>query len=489
MTRLFWTASGFAVSVIFLTWAWHGPENLPAAAGGLCATDPDDAAAAGCIPSKRPEPAAEILSVNDMHYRKAGTVPTGALRQALTQKANMQMAKAGIPGAAGQWTPYGTGNLRAPGEGYDQLAARVDNFAYDATHQRLFAAVGSGGVWMSEAVDGDVRTLADHWISISDTLPSQVIGAVAWSPAGNGTLIAAGGEAVMGSSGYLGLGAFWSDDLGGTWHQASGVPDAALAFQAAVDETRPEIVYIATSKGLFRSTDAGRSYANVRLPTTDECAGVEALGVCQFTNYVTDVVIQSPGGITNIVCEDDGCPVVAAVGFRVGSDFTFQDGVSMAPGNGLYRSETGAVDSFARVDDPAVSGLSPIGFPPQARIGRIELGKAYGPEQNHSVMYAIVQDAVLFNNGLPYLDLPLDNPLAILLSSVFNGIYVSEDFGTSWVRIADLVEISNPLTNSALVASSLLGYQPGVQAWYNLVCTSGSNTRLRRLSHPRRLRA
>ncbi len=474
MNKQAWSAAAALVAATGV-WLWSdGRFADPAVADCAPAGDVAAVSAAeperegGCAWRKHPEPADEIMAVHDMHYRRAGAVAPGALRSALAQRDAMSIAKASIAGADGTWTPYGSGNLRAPGEGYDQLAARVDNFAYDAEHRRLFAAVGSGGVWMSEAVDGEVRTLGDHWVAVSDPLPSQNIGAVAWTPAGGGTLIAAGGEAVMGSSGYLGLGAFWSDDLGASWHQASGVPDAALAFQAAVDAAHPQIVYVATSKGLFRSADAGRSYVNVRLPTTETCAGVETLGVCQFTNYVTDVVVQEPGGTTGVVCADAGCPVVAAVGFRVGSDFTFQDGTPMAPANGLYRSATGGVDSFERVDDPAVSGLSPIGFPEQARIGRIELGRAYGPEQDHNVLYALVQDAVLFNGGFPYLDLPMDNPLGLLLSSVFNGVYVSDDFGTSWVRIADLLEIIEPLSNSALVLNSLLGYQPGVQAWYNL---------------------
>lgn len=427
-----------------------------------------------CVRSKQPESAAEIMAIHDARYLKAGVVPEGAVRNALQRKQAMEPLKATVAGAAGTWTEYGRGQLDDNSGAFQ--SARVDNFAYDPVAQRLFAAVGTGGVWMSEAVNGDVRSLADNWVSIGESLPTQIIGGIGWSAAGGGTVIAAGGEGVMGSGGYLGLGAYWSNDLGQTWTHAPGFPDGALVFRVAVDEAHPQYVYIASSKGLFRSEDAGRSYRNVVLPTTEECAGVEALGPCQFTNYVTDVIVKVPGGTTNETCGDEGCPVLAGVGFRTGSDLAFQDGRIMAPANGLYRSDSGAVGSFEKLEVSALDTLSPVGFTVPNRIGRIELNPAFGPEQNHNYVYAMVQDAVLFNGGLPGIDEPildalLDPVLALLpvaIPSAFNGLYVSSDFGSSWVRMADTVEIIAPVTGSEIgLTGAVAGSGAGIQAWYN----------------------
>ncbi|MFA5941212.1 MAG: hypothetical protein WC809_17795 [Sinimarinibacterium sp.] len=421
-----------------------------------------------CTRMRGAESPSELLAANDTRYRRAGVVPDGAVRRAVERREAMRSLQGKVAGASGGWAEYGVGNLD-DGFGVFQ-GARVDNFVYDPVAKRLFAAVGSGGIWMSEAVDGDVRTLADLWVSVGDGLPSQVNGGVAWTPAGGGTLIAAGGEAVMGSSGYLGLGAYWSNDLGASWHHAPGVPDGALVFRAAADPANPDVIYVASSKGLFRSGDAGRSYVNVALPTSAECAGVEALGPCQFTNYVTDVVIRHPGGTTGLECDPAGCPVLAAVGFRVGDGLAFQDERPMAPANGLYRSETGEAGSFAKLDVSAVDTNSPLGFAVQNRIGRIELGQATGDEQDHDYVYAIVQDAELFNGGGPFadmLDLLLDqSPLPF--PSVFNGLYASADFGQSWTRMADTAEIITPDTGSEIaLIGGALGSGAGVQAWYN----------------------
>ncbi len=420
---------------------------------------------------KSPESPQALMQAKTVRANKVGVVEPGAMSAVLAQKARIA-GKADIPGAAGVWREYGVGNLDDSSGAFQ--AARVDNFSYDAENKRLFASVGTGGVWMSEAVDGDVTTIGNEWRSIGDNLPSQIFGGVAWTTAGGGTVVAAGGEGVMGSGMYNGFGAFWSNDMGATWTRSTGFPDATIVFRVQVDQSRPELVYIASGKGLFRSEDAGRSFTNVRLPTTAACAGVEDLsGPCLFANMVTDVVVKVPGGSTGETCDAAGCPVLAGVGYRTGSALLFQDGVTpQGAGNGLYRSNTGAVDTFEKLDVSAASNQLPIGFTAQDHIGRIEMNVAFGPDQDHNYVYAMVQDAVLFNGGVtgePALDALLGNALLLGFPSAFNGIYVSADFGDSWTRMADTAEIIAPGTGSEIaLVGGALGSGAGAQAWYNM---------------------
>jgi hypothetical protein len=420
----------------------------------------------------------EALQIYNTREQRLGGMPTGpTLRAAIERKQAMESAKAEVRGATGTWRTYGRGTLitsglvqelgaglgqPVPDLNFGSDAGRVDNFAYDPVAKRLFAAVGTGGIWMTEARDNDVRTLGDLWVSIGDNLPTQANGAVLWTSAGGGTVVSASGDSVMSTGAYAGLGAYWSNDLGATWTRAEGFPDGALVFNAATDPGNPRILYIASSLGLYRSEDAGRSFTNVALPTTPECAGkVEFNTPCNLANVVSDVVIKHPGGTEGFQCSFNGCPVLAAVGWR-GGRTPYPDGVTpQSPANGLYRSDTGIPGSFVRLDPAPVDSLTELGFTPAERIGRIEMGVASGPLQDHNYVYAMVHDAVLQAGG----DLLLDGPLASLggipIATAMNGLYVSSDFGTTWARMADSLEIGTiPGPFVALIA-------PGQQGFYN----------------------
>ncbi|MCA1834163.1 MAG: hypothetical protein ABR548_04635 [Actinomycetota bacterium] len=420
-----------------------------------------DAAAAKpgyCINDKHPESYKEFAAVRqELLQRELSpylTPPPGALRRATEQRLALSSARNSVSGAAGSWEPIGNSPLLGldprygsiNGEGLDRLSGRVDSVDYDPATGRLFASAGTGGVWMSD-------DLAKTWHSISDTLPTQIIGAVAWSP--SGALIAVSGEPLQAGLSHVGYGAFRTTDLGKTWQQAKGVPDEILGFQVAVDPTNPDVVYVATSKGLFRSQDAGATFTNVRLPTGG-CAGKEDNQKCLFANMVTDVIVQGADKYGH-----KGGKVMAVVAYRAGArPFPQNDKVIESQYNGLFVSDNGKPGTFRK--------LEPNGFAEQERIGRTELGVAVGPQQNHDVVYAIVQDAEVFNAGYPFVDTPSDAWLfPVTPPTYLNGVYSSTDFGATWEKMGDPATISfNPATGSALGGADPT-YVGGAQAWYN----------------------
>ncbi|MDQ3981649.1 MAG: hypothetical protein M3271_03090, partial [Actinomycetota bacterium] len=379
----------------------------------------NDASVGGVVcstPPKVPEPPAEVLQAEAMRHTIAaapsGRVPKNALAAAVEDADALAANVRRVPGATGRWTAYGKGPLIANDERFDEvngtgfvhLEGRIDSLAHDPKSNRLFATIGTGGVWVS-------RNLGGSWRSIGDRLPTQVVGAVGWSKARGGTLIVASGEPLMGGNTYTGLGAFYSTNLGRTWKRAKGVPNGAMGFQVAVDQRKQKKVYVATSKGLFRSVDAGRTYGNVKLPV-GPCKGKTGTGKCLLANFVTDVVVKSPDDFGH-----RGGAVLAAVGYRAGPRPYPQDPETIeSPNNGLYYSKAGRPGSFRKLEAP--------GFAPQHRIGRVELGPAVGPEQNHDYVYAIVQDAVLFNGGVSTIDAPEEAGPPVPANTNFNGIYV-----------------------------------------------------------------
>jgi hypothetical protein len=410
------------------------------------AASPED-----CVNKKHPESVYDLTQINGQRMAR-DVAPFTELRPGAYAAALAQ--RAAVAGIGGTWTPLGTTPLLSAEEGYDEvntsglveLSGRIQDFAYDSAGKRLYAAVANGGVWRSDDVGAS-------WTSIGDNLPSQIVGSVAWSTAGGGTLLALTGDGAFGGDSYAGIGVYRSTDQGRSWQRATGVPDGAIGFKLAVDPSNPSVVYAATGFGLFRSTDAGRSFVDVLLPT-GACAGHVHDKGCFLANIVTDVVVRATDGFGH-----QGGAVLAAVGWRAGQKQN-ADGSVQSPNNGIYQSTTGAPSTFTK--------LTPSGFTPQNRIGRVEMGIAEGPQQDHNYVWAVVEDAVKFNGGAPVLDVP-ETPAGPLPNpTVVDGVYRSADFGATWTKLADAIDLANPANGSSLSASvQVATYAPGVQSWYN----------------------
>lgn len=446
--RLTRVVGALALSVIFAASAMAVAHEAPPP---IC-TDERGAEKEKCSPSRHPESLDELTT---LHRDRASHLaspfafaPMGAHASALRERMTLATTPSSIPNANGTWRPYGKTPLIANHRdyrsvnqlGFVHLGGRIDDLFYDESSGRLFAAFGSGGgVWLSE-------NKGDFWRPIGESLPTQVVASVAWTAAAGGRVLALTGEPTFGHYSQTGLGAYYSDDLGTTWNKASGIPDGMFGFKLAIDPVNPGIVYAATGRGLYRSADGGASYADVVLPT-GACAGKFDLSTCLFANIVTDVVVQAPDNFGN-----PGGAVMAAVGWRAGRAKN-PNGSEQSTGNGIYVSPSGEPGTFVQ---------SINGFTPQERIGRTELGIASGKNQNHDYVYAIVQDAVLLQGGVPVIDAPEEIGFG-LNNTVLHGVYVSSDFGQTWTQMADDNRISgNPLSGSTLKVLA------GVQAWYNL---------------------
>lgn len=439
--------------------------QLPAQYQGGVSVEYGDTLQGACIATDRPEPFRE-LAIRDMQQSAIRSAPftsvhpEAPLAAAMEREALIAQAAA-VRGADGEVEKYGVGpeitnDPRYPntdGNGIVHSTGRIDDLEHDPTTGRLFAAIGTGGVWMSE-------DLGDSWRPISDNLPSTVISAVAYTRAGgpNGTIVAVTGEHTFGGYAFVGIGVWYSRDLGETWQRSSGPRAGTLGFAAEVDPTNPNVVYAATGNGLWRSTDGGASFSDVKLPT-GSCAGDYNDDTCNFANFVTDVVVKHPGGTTDAA----GGEVVAAVGWRAG-EAENPDGTVQSEGNGIYHSDTGRPGTFTY--QPGLEAAIPDSGDKHARIGRIEMGPAIGAEQDHDYLYLIMEDAVLFKGGARFSPIPDDffgsNP------TFLSGVYVSDDFGKSWELLADDVEIAKscPANSSVFCIPGLV--EPGIQSWYNL---------------------
>jgi hypothetical protein len=415
-----------------------------------------------CVNKQHPEGFGEIATFNaQMAARQSApfaAVKAGALVHALRQKKAMARSSVStrIPGSRGGWNKVGRGPLLSGQEEYGEtnqlglreLNGRISDFAINPKTKVVYAAVANGGVWKS-------KDIGKTWRSVGDKLPTQIVGSVGYSKARGGTIVVATGDNAFGGTSLAGLGVFRSTNGGRTWKRSKGVPAGALGFRIAVDPTNPKKIYAATGFGLYRSTNGAKSFKNVRLKTgARKCTGHPYRKNCFLRNMVTDVVVQAKDKFHH-----SGGKVLAAVGWRAGNAPNAA-GKPQSKGNGLYLSRRGKPGSFKRLAAP--------GFTPKEQRGRIELGATIGPEQNHNYVYAVVQDAVKFNGGAPGLGAEQNPAGELPYNTVLDGIYVSDDFGKNWTKMADWSELQEPATGSALIGTGQAQfYAPGVQAWYN----------------------
>ncbi len=236
-----------------------------------------------------------------------------------------------------------------------------------------FGANG-GGVW--KTTDGGTV-----WKPIFDSQPVASIGALALAPSNPNIIYVGSGENNVYSDITYGNGVYKSTDAGVTW-QHLGLEDSRHIARILVDPRNPDIVLLAAmghsygpnaERGVFRSTDGGRSWKKVLYK--DDLTG--AVDLC-----------FAPG---------DPRIVYAALWHPIRKPG--QSGTTYGPGSGIYKSTDEGV---------TWTQLTGHGLPP-GDWGRI--GVAAAPGTHGRRVYAIIE-----------------------AKDKNNGLYRTDDGGATWQR-------------------------------------------------------
>lgn len=317
----------------------------------------------------------------------------------------------------------------------------------DSTGGTVYVGSG-GGLWKTTNAGASFTQLG---------VPAVPVGGVGVDPSNPDTVVAATGQAFQGGGEGGGLGAYVSHDAGRTWTRPAANVGGNGGQQVSIGSTGT--IFVATDRGLWRSTDHGASFVDVQLPTN--AAGTAPATGTPVGSWTSDVQLR-PGHAGQ---------VYAAVGYVAGN-VTLADGTNAAPGNGLYRSTAnGAPGSWKRVDvSSSVTGWKQDPTGSSDQIGRTRL--AFTPDGN--ALYALVADAGL-RSSRKLADQAI--PLGLLHDTSLNGLYLSQDLdGTpvvtstpTWTLEAhsDTLTAAPGSAQPILSAASALGYNPGIQAWYN----------------------
>jgi photosystem II stability/assembly factor-like uncharacterized protein len=134
---------------------------------------------------------------------------------------------------------------------------------------------GQPGVFYTGAVNGGVWKTDDFgrtWRAIFDSQPTQSIGDIAVAPSDPNIVYVASGEGLRRPDLSVGNGIYRSNDAGRTWTYLNTLRDGRQIPQLAIDPKDPNRLFAAVlghpygpneERGIFRSTDGGRSWTKV----------------------------------------------------------------------------------------------------------------------------------------------------------------------------------------------------------------------------------
>lgn len=156
-------------------------------------------------------------------------------------------------GGIGNWSPlgpytYNNTDSWSPGHG------RVNCIAVDPNNSNtIYIGAPVGGIW--KTIDGGStwNPLGDEWSVIG-------VSGIAVDPNNSNIIYVATGD-TDGNDSYS-IGVLKSTDGGVTWNDAGGV-NANETTEIIIDPNNSNILYLASSSGLLKSTNAGSSWSNV----------------------------------------------------------------------------------------------------------------------------------------------------------------------------------------------------------------------------------
>jgi|GEM_PF-1390157 len=190
----------------------------------------------------------------DQMKDESGSIPDGALMQALNQRATLvkQQASRPQPNVAGidnvSWTFAGPGNIGGRIRAILPISATT-----------VFIGGVSGGLWKTT----NCCSTSTTWSPINDWMSDLAISSLIVDPTNANVMYAGTGEGFYNIDAVRGAGVFQSTDGGNTWAQLSNTNNSNFNYvNRLAIASNASYLLAATNNGIYRSADGGTTWSH-----------------------------------------------------------------------------------------------------------------------------------------------------------------------------------------------------------------------------------
>lgn len=155
----------------------------------------------------------------------------------------------------------------------------------DATRNTIFVGSVGGGLWKTT----DITLAEPLWQPVNDFFGNIVITSIAQDPLNKQNIYFATGEGYGNGDASRGLGIWKSADGGATWNQLSATNNSNFYYNQKVLVDASGTVFVASTNGLFRSTNGGGAFTKV----LGQGLGISGAG----NNFCYDVELAANGNM------------------------------------------------------------------------------------------------------------------------------------------------------------------------------------------------